>query len=121
MDPPLRKIFYWSARILGIFLITVAARVHLSGIDLDLPFGQALLELLSRLWLTLGLIVVLLIAWRREKTGAGLYLLLAALAALDMGKTEWIYALLLAAPVAATGILFLISGLMKAPQKGSLD
>lgn len=120
MTPPLRKIFYWSARALGIFMITATARLQLAGIDLNLPLGQAALALLSRLWLTLGLVVVLVIAWRREKAGAGLYLLLATLAVLDMGKTEWIYTILLAAPVAANGILFLISGLMKVPQQGSI-
>lgn len=119
MNPPLRKIFYWSARGLGIFLAAAAAQMHLTGIDLNLPFGQALLELLSRLWLTLVLIVVLVIAWRREKIGAGLYLLLAALAALDIGKADRVYYLVLSAPVAATGLLFLISGLMKAPEKNS--
>lgn len=116
MNPPLRKIFYWSARVLGIFLVTVVARMHLSGINLDLPFGQALLELLSRLWLTLALVIVLIIAWRWEYIGAALYLLLAGLSALDIGKTEWIFYVFLVAPVAVTGLLFLISGLLKGRQ-----
>jgi hypothetical protein len=112
MNPPLRRIFYWSARVLGIFLVTLVARMHLSGIDLNLPFGQALLELLSRLWLTLILIVVLVTAWRWEIPGGILYLALAGLAYLDAGNANWMEYLILAAPVVITGLLFIFSGLM---------
>ncbi len=116
MNPPLRKIFYWSARLLAIVMIFTIARMQLSGVNLDQPLGQALVSLLSHLWMTLLLIAALAIAWRWEIIGAVIYFGITVFIVLDMGKTEPLYYLFLAAPHATTAVLFLISGLMKAPK-----
>jgi len=123
MNPQLRKIFYWSARMLGIFLVTAVVRQQMHGIDLNLPLAQALLELLSHLWMTLLLAAALLIAWRWEIVGAIIYVLIAGFIVLDMkGATDPVYYLFFVVPYAIVALLFLISGLMKTPTpKGEKD
>lgn len=114
MNPQLRKIFYWSARVLGIFMVTAVARMHLQAVDFNLPFGQALVSLFSHLWLTLILVIALVIAWRWEIVGAIIYGLIAGYFTLDIrSDSELIYYLLFVVPYAIVAMLFLISGLMK--------
>jgi len=113
MNPPLRKVFFWSARLLGIFAIYIIARLHLSGVNFNQTFGQVLISLLSHAWVTLILIAALAVAWRWEIIGAVIYILIAGYLMLDMGKTELIYYLFIAVPFAVIALLFLISGLMK--------
>jgi hypothetical protein len=116
VNPPLRKIFYWSARLLGILVIFIVVQMHLSPVNLSQSFGQVLVSLLSHGWMTLILVAALAIAWRWEIPGAGIYLGITIWNVVDMGKTEVFYYLFLAAPYAVIAILFLISGLMKAPK-----
>jgi len=122
VNPPLRKIFYWSARLLGIFLITIAVQMQLSGIHPTMTAGNMLLALLSRLWLPLALTAALVIAWRWEALGTALYLLIAGLSWLAAGKAGGIERVLLSASAVVTGVLFMISALMRpAQQKESRD
>lgn len=105
MNITVRRLLYWSPRILGIlfalFLNLFALDVFVKGQSLWLVLMAFLIHSIP----TLAVVVMLVLAWRWEWVG-GLYLLLAAGYALEArGNLPAILAI--SGPLALAGALFL--------------
>ena len=99
---------HWSPRVLGIF-----AAVFLSVFALDVfgegrGFAASVLALFMHLIPTLLTLAVLVIAWRREKLGGILFLVLALLGLVMSRGQSWV----VSAPLLVVGALFLLDALI---------
>ncbi|GAB4142313.1 MAG: hypothetical protein Fur0015_11490 [Ignavibacteriales bacterium] len=75
----LAKISYWLPRVFGIIIIVFISAFALDVFDEKLSFIQLILALLIHLIPSYILMIVLLIAWKREIIGSLLYSALAVL------------------------------------------
>jgi len=123
---PFHKIITWIGRVLGLAMLAALAWAIIYAVVMLKPesetnIGNIFLIMVSVL-LMIFLLIFLVVAWRKEITGATLYLVFAAileLLVLSMNLTDtrpiyFVYLYLIGAPIALDGILFLTGGLVKA-------
>jgi len=101
---------YWAPRVLGIgaglFLAIFALDVFSEGYR----FGELLVALFMHLIPSLVIIIVVAIAWRWERLGGGLFILLGLLYVWWFRHPgQWITYLIISGPLFLTGGLFLLN------------
>lgn len=113
------KILYWSPRILGIVMILFISMFAFDSFSPGNTIGQNLLALLIHLLPSIGLLILLLVAWKWELIG-GIIFTLAGIAwsifvyminfkrTGSAGKALFVV-LTLALPLIITGILFIMN------------
>lgn len=98
------RLLYWAPRVLALL---AAAFVGLFALDVfgeGYSLGQALLAFVIHLAPTWLILLALVVAWRWERLGAGLFVALALLSGIVYGaQVIW----LLPAPLIVIGLLFL--------------
>ncbi|MBN1108557.1 MAG: hypothetical protein JXR66_00960 [Bacteroidales bacterium] len=113
------KIIRWTPRILGILAILFISMFAFDSFSPDKTLGQNLLSLLIHLLPSIALLIVLLIAWKRELAG-GIIFIAAGIALSvflysgNMNRTgvpgqALLVVLILGLPFVVAGILFIIS------------
>lgn len=113
------KFIYWTPRILSILFVCFLALFSLDVIQPGLSFGQILIGLIMHNIPSLILIVILVIAWRREIVGAIgfigaglLYIGFVTFSVVNSGLPWYIalsWSLSIAGPAFLIGVLFLIN------------
>lgn len=103
----LDRLFYWLPRSLAIFFI-----VFLSLFALDVfgagPLGAQLVGFFIHLIPSYVLLLVLAFAWKKEKAGGILFMLLGVVFTLFFRINEIIYFMTVSYPVFLIGVLFLL-------------
>lgn len=113
------KILYWSPRVLGILAILFISMFALDAFEPDLTIWQQLGGFLMHLIPSFVLLLVLLIAWKREMLGGIIFLVLGlGLSPIvftlnyNMNHSVWVslgIIALITLPFAIVGILFIWS------------
>lgn len=102
----------WLARVAGILAMLYIVMFSLDVFAHGAPLGAAFLGFLVHNIPTLLLILILVVAWKWERVGGGLFILVSLAPFLLLSNIFWVNAAL-AAPFFFTGILFLISAWME--------
>ena len=113
-DKTKQLLLFWSPRILGIlyalFISLFALDIFGSGYGL----WETIVALLIHLAPTWIILAALLIAWRWERVGGILFIVLAIVFIAFFGwRGSWLNYVLLFSPLILTGILFLAQGYSK--------
>jgi hypothetical protein len=112
------KILYWSPRILGILIILFISMFAFDSFSPGNTLGQNLTALLIHLLPSIGLLILLLIAWKWELIG-GIILILAGIAwgvfiyGINLHRTgsvgkSFFVVFTLSVPLIIAGILFIL-------------
>lgn len=101
MAGPADKIAKWSARILAVVVSFFVGIFALDAID------EGLVALLVHLVPAMLLLLVVGLSWRWEWVGAAAFTALAVVYAVLVRRWDWI--LVLSCPLAAAGLLYLLS------------
>ena len=121
------KILYWAPRIIGILTILFISMFAFDSFSPGNTSGQNLLALLIHMLPSIGLLILLLVAWKWELIG-GIIFTLAGIAwsifvyminfrrTGSAGKALFVV-LTLALPLIITGILFIMNHLQKKKQE----
>jgi hypothetical protein len=113
-----KKIIYWLPRILTILFILFISIFALDVFSDGHTFPTILLALLMHLIPGFALLILLLIAWKWEKIGGILFILLAIIFTIWFNLyRDVISFLIIGLPVLAVGILFLISAKLNKNKK----
>lgn len=121
MNETVRKILFWTPRVLGVlialFISIFALDVFMEGYG----FWETIAALLMHLIPTAIVLVILGIAWRWEKIGGILFILLGVLYITLFWDPDRLPAyLMISGPLFLVGILFLLDGFVrKEIQSGS--
>lgn len=111
MENKISKGLYWTPRILSIIFISFLALMSLDIFGTGLTFWQTVVALFMHNLLALGLLIVLIISWKREIVG-GVAFILAGLTYIVLtimrSPFEWYY---LSWIIQISGIAFLIGAL----------
>jgi hypothetical protein len=115
MKQPLKRLLFWSPRILCILFAAFLSLFALDVFDGRHGFWQTILALLMHLIPVFFLILVLVVTWRWEWVGA---LLFPALGVLYIVSTwhrfRWPTCVLISGPLFVLGALFLVNWLHRA-------
>jgi hypothetical protein len=107
------KIMYWIPRVLAIIAIIFMLMFSLDMIGENIPLGRKILGLLVHNIPAFLLIVILVIAWKRELIG-GIIFIVASLAACVFFRSFSGNpgSLVVVAPFFLTGLLFILNSMM---------
>jgi len=106
------RVLCWVPRILGILFVAFISLFALDAFGGDGSFGEQLLGFIIHLVPSFVLVIFLVIAWKHEKVGGWLYILLGVVFTIFFDTyEELITFLLISGPVFLTGVLFLISAM----------
>ncbi len=107
MNPTTRRLLYWTPRILCMAFAAFLALFAMDVFGMPMDPWQKALALLMHLIPTIIMVLAVVIVWRREWIGAGLFPLL-ALAHLvsKWGQLDWIAYVMIEGPLVLLGILF---------------
>ena len=115
MKRPLKRILYWTPRLLGILFALFISLFALDVFGAGYGIWETILALLIHLIPTYLLLIALVIAWRWEWTGTVLFTTLGVLYIVDdWGKFHWSVYLAIAGPAFLLAVLFLIDWLYRA-------
>lgn len=110
MEDKRRSALYWAPRILGILIVLFLAVFALDVFDEGYRFGELLIALFMHLIPSIVLLVVLIVAWRKERWGGGLYLFMGIFFIwMFWIPGQWLASLIISGPVFLTGGLFLLN------------
>ena len=105
-----KSALYWAPRILGILSMLFLAVFALDVFGEGYRFGELLVALFMHLIPSFVLLVTLIVAWRKERWGGGLYIFLGILYIwMFWDQGDWASYLIIAGPLFLTGILFLLN------------
>lgn len=107
MSRRLERFLFWVPRILVILFILFVSMFALDVFDLGYGFWQTILALLIHLVPTWLMLIVLLIAWRRELAGGILFILMGGFFLFQFWGNEFYTYLIFSLPLFITGILFI--------------
>ena len=105
MKTSIKRLMYWSPRILSICLAIFISLFALDVFSEGYGPGKTVLALLIHLIPTFLIVIMSIIAWYREGIGGILFLALAASYVIMNGWRNWI----IPGPIFLIGILFLIN------------
>jgi hypothetical protein len=109
MKTKMTPIIYWAPRILGILFAVFVSIFALDVFAEGYGFWETVVALVMHLVPTAITVVVLLIAWRWERVGGVLFLLLGALyIVMFWDRGHWSAYLLISGPLFLIGTLFLV-------------
>ena len=105
-----KKIIYWLPRILAIVFILFLALFALDVFEEGYKFGELLVALFMHLVPNFVFLTLLIIAWKREKLGGYLFILISIVFTLFFKTYREIFTfLLISGPPLLIGLLFLAS------------
>ncbi|MGW8224749.1 MAG: DUF7670 domain-containing protein [Anaerolineales bacterium] len=111
MNQSVRKILYWSPRILGLLIAIFVSIFALDVFGEGYSFWETIAALAMHLIPTLVILVVLVVAWRWEWVGGFLFVALGVLYITLFWEPSNLPAyLLISGPLFLDGILFLLDG-----------
>jgi hypothetical protein len=114
MKSKLGGLYHWAARIQGLTIALIVGAFALNVFDEGYSFWEIWVRFLVYLLPTFALLVVLIIAWRNEITGAALYTALWIILLITLGgHGGWWNIGMLFSPLLLTGVLFLASRLAR--------
>ena len=115
MNTSIKRVLFWTPRILCILFALFLSLFSLDVFDEGLGFWGTILALLLHLVPVYIVIIVLVIAWRWEWVGAILFPALAVFyVAWAWGRFDWSAYLVISGPLVIIGVLFLVNWLYKA-------
>lgn len=107
------RILAWIPRVLAILFILFISVFALDAFSGKVSLLQSLIAFLVHLIPSFVLLAALIIAWKRPLTGGWVFVLVSiALSILWGAYREMIRFMMLTLPMVATGVLFIISGLL---------
>jgi hypothetical protein len=105
-----RSALYWAPRILGIASALFLAMFALDVFAEGYTFGQLLIALFMHLIPSFMILLFLVVAWRWERIGGILFLLLGVFYIwFFWHPSRWLSYLVISGPLFLTGILFLLN------------
>lgn len=109
---PVNKYLYWTPRILGILFIILLSTLALDAFSEGYSFWMAIGAFLIHLTPNFMLLLVLLIAWKREEIGGSIFIVLGIIFIILTSTRETFPGnLIVAGPFILVGILFLLNKL----------
>lgn len=115
-----KQLVFWTPRILCVFFAVFLSLFALDVFDAGLGFWQTILSLLIHLLPVYMIIIVLLIAWRREWVGAILFTILAVFYLVwAWGRFHWSVYVVICGPLLLLGVLFLVNWIYRAELRKS--
>jgi hypothetical protein len=110
-----RRLLFWSPRVLGVLFAAFVSLFALDVLGFGLSLGDTIRAFLIHLVPTYIVVIVLVIAWRREWIGAALFAALAILyVAWGWGLFHWSAYALISGPLLLLAILFLLGWIYRA-------
>lgn len=110
MKRSMKLVLFWSPRILGILFAMFLSMFAIDVFEEGPGFWDMLLALLIHLIPIFILIIVLVIAWRREWVGAVVFTALAVFYVVwAWGKFHWSAYVVISGPLILSGVLFLFN------------
>lgn len=114
MKTPVKRLLFWTPRILCLLFAVFVSLFALDVFDEDYGFRETLLALLIHLIPTGVILIVLVVSWRWEWIGAILFSVLGLLYILMFqGQFNWSVYLMMSGPLFLIGILFLFNWLYR--------
>ena len=121
----MKKYLYWIPRVLSILFILFISMFALDVFSEGYSFGETIIALFMHLIPSFALIVITIIAWKKEYVGAALFMAIAIFyIVMFWSKADIIAMLLIAGPPMLIGILYILNKLSSSPQAlsvGSTD
>ena len=115
MHTSLKRLLFWTPRILGILFALFLSLFSLDVFGEGLGVGKTILALLMHLVPVYVVVIVLIIAWRWEWVGALLFTALAVLYVVwAWGQFDWSVYLVISGPLVLVGVLFLFNWIYRA-------
>ena len=115
MNSKMKRVLFWSPRILCILFAAFLSLFALDVFGEGLGFGETILALLIHLVPVYIVVIVLIVAWKWEWVGAVLFTLLAALYMIQAwGRFHWSAYALISGPLILLGVLFLFNWIYRA-------
>ena len=115
MNKPVKLLVFWTPRILGLLFAAFISLFALDVFDGQHGFRETALAFAVHLIPTAILLVVLVIAWRWEWTGAVVFTGLAAwYVVTTRGQFHWATYAIISGPLLLLGLLFLLNWIYRA-------
>jgi hypothetical protein len=111
MKSNINKVLYWSPRILGILVAILVSLFALDVFGEGYNFWETIVALAMHLVPTAVILIILGIAWRWERIGGFLFIILGVLyIALFWDPSRWPAYLMISGPLFLVGVLFILDG-----------
>jgi TctA family transporter len=111
MKSNIKGLLYWSPRVLGILVAIFVSLFALDVFGEGYNFWETIIALAMHLIPTAIILIILAIAWRRERIGGFLFIVLGVLyIALFWDPSRWPAYLIISGPLFLTGLLFIFDG-----------
>jgi len=115
MNTCTKRVFFWTPRVLCILFAMFLSLFALDVFSEGYGFWETILALLIHLVPVYIVVIVLVIAWRREWVGAILFIALAVFyLAWSWGRFHWSAYLGISGPLVLIGVLFLFNWIYRA-------
>ena len=108
MSTKTKRVLYWLPRVLSILFALFISIFALDVFSEGYSVGETIIALFMHLIPTFLVVIALLIAWRWERVGASLFIVLALIYLGMSGGEGWI----IYAPLLLLGALFMLDGLL---------
>jgi len=110
MKTPLKRLLFWTPRILCLLFAAFISVFAADVFDEGYGFWKTVLALLVHLIPTGIVLAVLAISWRREWVGGALFIALGALYLIKFwGRFHWSVYLCISGPLLLVGVLFFLN------------
>ena len=111
MNSKIKKLLYWTPRILGILIAIFVSLFALDVFGEGYNFWETIVALAMHLIPTAVILIILAIAWCWERIGGFLFILLGVLyIALFWDPSRWPAYLMISGPLFLVGVLFILDG-----------
>ena len=111
MKSNINKVLYWSPRILGILVAILVSLFALDVFGEGYNFWETIVALAMHLVPTAVILIILVVAWRWERIGGFLFIILGVLyIALFWDPSRWPAYLMISGPLFLVGVLFILDG-----------
>ena len=115
MSASMKRVLFWTPRVLCILFAVFLSIFSLDVFEEGLGFWETILALLVHLVPVYVVIIVLVIAWRREWVGAILFTVLAvSYVVAAWGRFNWSAYASISGPLVLLGVLFLLNWIYRA-------
>ena len=118
MNKPLKQILFWTPRIAGILFVLFLSLFALDIFDMQLGFWGTVVGLFMHLIPNIVLIIVIVLAWKREWVGAVGFLGWAIFYVARFHGFDWIAYVMIAGIPALIGLLFLVGWIWRKQIRG---
>lgn len=118
MNTGVRRVLFWSPRILGMLFALFLSLFALDVFGEDRGLRETLLALLIHLGPVYLVVIALAVSWRREGVGALLFPALAVYYVVwAWGRFPWITYAIISGPLVVIGVLFLLNWIYRVPPR----